>query len=426
MCISAINNSSIENFQDVTCRQVTTIQQLPNILAKEGIYADFIPDEGSRSVGLKDRDIVDLSKRLKTLQVSLNNYRPNLIQRIIDFFIGRYCKKIRLQRSLKTIVDFVSKISRKIHGQNPALGGDDDSLPYSATTIAAKKKLAESVVKLITESLNDDREAGPRSRGQETVEGARKIARFFAKVVDAYSKGKNPALPRYYHATRDYYIDKIMQSGKLKQSSAPKGMGVFFSTNDEGGTGYGPYTFGMDEGAIADADAHYFHGFVGQGVGGNHKPSLWICVKKDVAIRPGTLGCMLTSADKVAELSKKLLACGFNPRSFDENDTQDLEDNDIPVFTDQEGTLMRNFVELADEDRLVPETWCYDSRETPWGWNDSDWKAIQAKVEENEPLTDEERTRRRDLAADLQKQKLPHNMRHERFNLRLTPSDWVY
>lgn len=421
MAIKSIHDSSIENISTISCSQISAIQQVPELLTKEFIYSEpdlDLPHEDKRTEGFKNNEIIDLGERLHTLQDSVNQYNPSLIWLIIDFVIGRWFKVWRLRRSLQQVITVVDQVAQKMR----------NAIAVNATEsqISSKKKLTDAVIKEIKISLETPDDTQQPTQNPTYVKAAQKIMRYFTKALERLNQGKNVILPRYFHSTKDQSIHKIFKSRTLKQSPAPKGYGVFVSTNDEGRF-YGDFTFGINEDTIKNTKAHYFHGLFG-GNQGNHKPSLWICLKADVPIIPGSIGCIITT--RVDQVSKVVSKYGFNFRSFEEGDDAELADNDVPVFSPLEGTIMRNYVDLLDDKRQLPEKWYYDRRDASflyWNWSDlTDWDNIQQKVERNEPLTNAERSIRKRIVDKLKKEKLPHNLKHDQFRLKITPGNWKF
>lgn len=470
MSIRALNRDSIESVNTISCSEVSKIQSVINEFAREGIYSDdayALPAESARSPGFSDIEIVNLSARLDRLKQRVDNYNPSLIYKIIHFIIGRLCKVWRLRRSLPDIIEAVHKIAQKTlippPPAPPIHGGGRGSVPIHiippaqpapGNTIADKKILIKGCLEAVSQAIElEEKEGSSRplsANALQRVECARKAQRVFQKIFERLDKGRDWAIPQFYHATGKYdgttltAATSILTDRQIKAPVivAPKGHGVFFSTNDEGngcGGGYGNVTFAFDPNALANAYAHYFYGLIqpaGAPAVRNHLPSVWVCLKKEhVDVVAGNLAMVITTADKIADVAALLRSKGYNPRTFDATDTKELADNDMPLLTSEEATTMRLLIDSRD--RYVPDTWYFDRREiggawTVGGWwgnstNElAQWDAIQAKLDSTppQPLTADEIKLQQELKVKLQNARLPQNMRHRDFNLRVTPATW--
>lgn len=363
MTIGLLNNSSIESISTISCGEVSLIQAIPNILARNGIVLD----------GQEADEILGLNDKLKSLQYSLDNYNPSLIKRIVDFicsiFTGKFCIVWRLSRSLSEVILAVNAAAQRIL-QHRAEQAQPDVEPESPVTVppplpvpvtlppaatnlpdievipadvfAAKKKLVGRVVDLTKTDAH-----------KYPLANINKIRRFFEELNKRLNNDKDAQIPLYFHATKDNFIGNILKDKKLEMKPGTMGFGVFVSTINET-TNYGPYTF-------------VFDGFLLSKVKANHDYTqtfrkmqrTWICLKDNISITPKTLSCMVT--DDFQGLSKVLSAHGLNPRSLEEHDDKELVDNDVPIFTIAEGDAITQLVQAADPNPKFPANWHHAS-----------------------------------------------------------------
>lgn len=421
--LKIINDDTIENFHSLYSSQILDIENIPNILAVHKLVVGGInPVEDNRPSQLQDRNIIDLSERLKNLKRNLDQYRPGLIMRIINFIIGKFFRLRRLKNCLENVIKVVDIIAKKtafyqreIAGKGAADVSDDDEeevekaafqkvagdkkIPQSAAApkdasdepvgrpskgkgssndvqhtgdgggdvediddedfdlpsaiakknpkLAEKHKLVTRAWKQINLEIAQYDDAVKKGMNLPyNVAAAKKIKLYFQGLLKKSMQGHNFALSRFYHSTKEKYLDSIFASQAIEQRDGLRGNGAFISTNDEG-TKYGPHSFGIDTEAVENTQAHYFLP-ANRATEGNKEPSVWVCIKADIVVSPKTIGCMVTTSDKVNALQLKLKA----KKNGWEN---------VPVFSREEALEMRTVLETVDHKRSLPSNnWFFD------------------------------------------------------------------
>lgn len=384
--IAELNQKSIEDIGTISCGDVSAVQELPNLFARHGIFPDDafdLPEDLPE--GFEAHEIVSLQSKLHLLWTTLEQYDPSLIWRIIDIvcsiFTGKVCNIWRLNRSLPEVRSVVDKIAQKAlkapSGPDPvdaaeakdkdAVAKDYDTVPLDV--IAKKLKLADRVV-----DLTKDPGKLVGKLPSHSVFAIQKIHKIFTKIQKRLQKGKNAAIPQYLHATKEnlydwnsctYYepVDKILKDKLLKMKKAERGTGVFVSNQNEGFTdsgdyiSYGPFTFGLDAYRLEQVAAHYFQG-------DSHSLSrrtFWVCLKDNIPIKPGVLGCMITDVGRISKLAGMLKNGGYNPRTFEPGDDKELADKDMPLLTFGEGKAMRDVIEMADVEAQLSDKWLLEN-----------------------------------------------------------------
>lgn len=118
---------------------------------------------------------------------------------------------------------------------------------------------------------------------------------FFRKKLEQITRGKQTAIPFWYHATPDHKgVRSILDCGRIFQNNAVRGYGAYVSSSDEAGQvmGYGRYTFALDSGVIHERPAAYFvpnpentlRNWAYNRIHGWKCPSIWVRVERSIPI----------------------------------------------------------------------------------------------------------------------------------------------
>jgi hypothetical protein len=171
----------------------------------------------------------------------------------------------------------------------------------------------------------------------------KEVTEYFEGKVNLLQGGQVIALPYWYHATGKERFDKILASGYLKQSPAPTGMGVYFSTDDERGQ-YGEYTFAMDDNRIRSFEGGYTQptAFVGFA-----EPAMFVRIEEDVPMRARDIAHIVVKDEKAKAALIKQLPTLKNPQG------QALT---CPVVTEMASAMIREVLHQNYVDTL-PEHW---------------------------------------------------------------------
>ena len=184
--------------------------------------------------------------------------------------------------------------------------------------------------------------------GVVSVEGDDKkleneVNEYFQEKIKLLTEGHATAIPLWYHATKSSdALVSIINSGNLVQHNAPKGMGVYFSTEDEHYSGYGDHTFAVDFSVIHSLPTKYFH-IISSG-----KSTVWVGVQQNVPITWNSVAHIAVNnqAGKKEMLDKL-------------NDEQGLTDANIgivscPVITRLASDIIRDVIQKTHAYKLPP------------------------------------------------------------------------
>lgn len=211
------------------------------------------------------------------------------------------------------------------------------SVPKLINKMTVAKTLEE---KAIAEKLDLVKRVYQRFQtNPQQADTAQNIDAYFQYKIKELKEGKNPALPDYYHATKDKYFNSIVKSHKLKQYFAPMGRGAYVSTNIE--NSYGPYAFALEAKAVHSYRAKYFIGFCTKKPEENYA-STWIRVAHSITLKFRTVAHITTeSAAECATMNARLKTLNF----------------DVPVITRTASICIANLFSDEGAVRKFPTKW---------------------------------------------------------------------
>lgn len=256
-------------------------------------------------------DIADelsiVSQNLKKIEQSVKAYSTaySKMSRGRKFFSFLNLTDYKIQaltQSLSTLTETVEKA--KVEAEAKAVSEIDKE----KEAIATKLVLVEAVYMCFQaeETIRKSNSKKPNifHRIQRLVSTTKKVDDETAKEVDAYfqrkiqelKKGKNAALPNYYHSTPNRHFNAIVKSKRLKQFNAVRGLGAYVSTNIEY-QDYGCYAFALEASSIHLYQALYCHGTRCDGGLGKYN-SMWVRVKHEIPIRFRTVAHVTVGTKK--------------------------------------------------------------------------------------------------------------------------------
>lgn len=213
--------------------------------------------------------------------------------------------------------------------------------------IANKVTLISKASELVTDVVKNHRGSTSPQNLHKDIQTALKADKYFTETLSKLNQNIDVPLPRWFHATgpcgsryRDpefQSVTSIIQNGRLVQSQAPAGYGVYFSTCDESHL-YGPWTFAIDEKELEGSEGYFFPA-EGHPAPGFMYAALWVRVLKDIPITSETVAFMVANAGKVDELRSKVLV----PNNFN-----------VDVMTREEARTIYMYLEIADAKRAKP------------------------------------------------------------------------
>lgn len=112
MTIDAIVRNIPTRLQDAKWGHISHINNLTKLFNDNLLtMSTFLPEHQRK---LKDERIERIHYKLIALQRDIENYRPSLCQRIINFIFGRFFTIFRLRRVLPDIIALTTRIHNKI------------------------------------------------------------------------------------------------------------------------------------------------------------------------------------------------------------------------------------------------------------------------------------------------------------------------